>query len=244
MSHTNTTTNYSLPQFQGTDKPAWLGDINPALSTIDTQMKANADSASSAGSDATSANTKIGTLTNLTTTDKTDLVSAINEVDSNADTAQGTANQAVNTSASNAQKIAELESDFNLTATQYTSGMSLSGGAGGTLASGAKITVAKNSSGSLCKIYGNYAINNANAYASSKLTLSTDTGLRPTADISVNNIVLGSPFTGGIEHGSVTIKTNGKLEIEIYTSTSASTRYISIIPVLIFVKDFGDEPSA
>lgn len=244
MSHTNTTTNYSLPQFQGTDKPAWLGDINPALSAIDTQMKANADSASSAGSDATSANTKIGTLANLTTTAKTDLVSAINEVDSNADTAQNTANQAVNTSASNTQKIEELESAFNLTATQYTSGFSLSGGAGGTLASGAKLTVAKNSSGSLCKIYGNFAVNNANAYGGLKLTLSTDTGLRPTSDISVNNIALGSPFTGGIEQGSVKIKTDGKIEVEFYTSTSVSTRYIIILPILIFVKDFGDKPSA
>lgn len=43
MSSTNHTTNYNLPQFVGTDKPAWLGDINPAMSAIDTQMKANAD---------------------------------------------------------------------------------------------------------------------------------------------------------------------------------------------------------
>lgn len=43
MSSTNHTANYNLPQFVGTDKPAWLGDINPAMSAIDTQMKANAD---------------------------------------------------------------------------------------------------------------------------------------------------------------------------------------------------------
>lgn len=43
MSSTNHTANYNLPQFVGTDKPAWLGDINPAMSGIDTQMKANAD---------------------------------------------------------------------------------------------------------------------------------------------------------------------------------------------------------
>lgn len=43
MSSTNHTTNYNLPQFVGTDKPAWLGDINPAMSAIDTQMKNNAD---------------------------------------------------------------------------------------------------------------------------------------------------------------------------------------------------------
>lgn len=43
MSSTNHTANYNLPQFVGTDKPAWLGDINPAMNTIDTRMKANAD---------------------------------------------------------------------------------------------------------------------------------------------------------------------------------------------------------
>ena len=43
MSSTNHTANYNLPQFVGTDKPAWLGDINPAMSAIDSRMKANAD---------------------------------------------------------------------------------------------------------------------------------------------------------------------------------------------------------
>ena len=38
MSHTNSTTNYSLPQFVTTDKPAWLTDINGAFSAIDTGM--------------------------------------------------------------------------------------------------------------------------------------------------------------------------------------------------------------
>lgn len=38
MSHTNSTTNYSLPQFVTTDKPAWLTDINNAFSAIDTGM--------------------------------------------------------------------------------------------------------------------------------------------------------------------------------------------------------------
>lgn len=38
MSHTNSTTNYSLPQFLTSDKPAWLTDINNAFSDIDTGM--------------------------------------------------------------------------------------------------------------------------------------------------------------------------------------------------------------
>lgn len=72
MSHTNSTTNYSLPQFVTTDKPAWLTDINGAFSAIDTgmnnaQTKANtADTnasqalldASAAGTAASTADTK------------------------------------------------------------------------------------------------------------------------------------------------------------------------------------------
>ena len=40
MSHTNHTTNYNLPQFIGSDKASWLGDLNPAFETIDTNMHA------------------------------------------------------------------------------------------------------------------------------------------------------------------------------------------------------------
>lgn len=55
MSHTNSTTNYSLPQFVSTDKPAWLTDVNPAYSAIDTAMKNNADAAAAAQGDASQA---------------------------------------------------------------------------------------------------------------------------------------------------------------------------------------------
>ena len=78
MSSTNKTSNYELSQFLGTDKPAWLSDYNTDMSKIDTQMKANADAATAATGSATAANTAIGTLANLTTTDKTSVVNAIN----------------------------------------------------------------------------------------------------------------------------------------------------------------------
>lgn len=40
MSHTNHTTNYNLPQFIGSDKASWLGDLNPAFETIDANIHA------------------------------------------------------------------------------------------------------------------------------------------------------------------------------------------------------------
>ena len=131
MGHTNSTANIALPQFIGTDKPTWLGDVNGAFSAIDSKVgtidadiaatDAKADNAvadaASAVSTATSANTtagnasttatnalniannaltvannadghtnqletKVGLLADLTTSDKTSIVNAINEVNS------------------------------------------------------------------------------------------------------------------------------------------------------------------
>ena len=45
MSYTNSTPNYNLPQFEPTDKPAWLTDVNSAYSTIDSAIKQAKDSA-------------------------------------------------------------------------------------------------------------------------------------------------------------------------------------------------------
>lgn len=55
MSHTNKTPNYELPQFIGTDKASWLGDLNPAFLAIDTEMEANKASAQAAEVSATQA---------------------------------------------------------------------------------------------------------------------------------------------------------------------------------------------
>ena len=55
MAHTNSTTNYGLPQFVPTDKPAWLTDVNGAFYTIDTAIDAAKDTADNAQGDATQA---------------------------------------------------------------------------------------------------------------------------------------------------------------------------------------------
>ena len=55
MSHTNSTTNYSLPQFVTTDKPAWLTDVNNAYVAIDTGMNNAQTKANTADSNATQA---------------------------------------------------------------------------------------------------------------------------------------------------------------------------------------------
>lgn len=55
MAHSNSTQYYNLPQFDSTDKPAWLVDVNPAYSAIDTGIHAAKTAADSAQSDATQA---------------------------------------------------------------------------------------------------------------------------------------------------------------------------------------------
>lgn len=60
MSSTKKTTNYNLSQYIGTDKPTYLGDYNGDMLKIDTQLKANADSASNAASAAGAAQAVAG----------------------------------------------------------------------------------------------------------------------------------------------------------------------------------------
>lgn len=55
MAHTNSTTNYNLPQFLPTDKPAWLVDVNPAYAAIDAAIKNVSNAADAAQLDATQA---------------------------------------------------------------------------------------------------------------------------------------------------------------------------------------------
>ena len=57
MSHTNSTSHYSLPQFVGTDIPTWLGDFNSAMAAIDSGINAAATSASGAATTAAQAST-------------------------------------------------------------------------------------------------------------------------------------------------------------------------------------------
>ena len=55
MAHSNSTQYYSLPQFESTDKPAWLVDVNPAYAAIDAGIHAAKAAADGAQSDATQA---------------------------------------------------------------------------------------------------------------------------------------------------------------------------------------------
>lgn len=110
--HSRKTTNYELPQFNGSDKPTWLGDINGAFLAIDAAMKNNADAAAGAQESASSALAGLTTALERAQTADTKATQAI----SDAAAAQLTANGA----ASNAAQALELIATINDTLSKRT----------------------------------------------------------------------------------------------------------------------------
>ena len=285
MASTNKTTNYDLSQYIGTDKPTYLTDYNQDMIKIDTGIhsaKSQAETNSSAigtlteldtdvktdivsavnevvGDVATNTNniatntsniatntTHIGTVANLTTTAKTDLVVATNEVNAkvgnlgNLTTTEksstvGAINEVKAQSDSNKTNIEKFNftkfknysanSDFSTTGCSVTTGIASNG-----------ITIATNEDGSICKIYG--AVRITKTDQSSVLTLS-NTGLaHPSSDITIN--------TAGIELGQndcrtvIIIKTNGNVELRTYGASAGTNVTLTYFPCVYFVKDFGD----
>lgn len=160
MASTNKTANYNLSQFIGTDKPAWLSDYNQDMSKIDAGIDAAKDSADGADGKATANATAIGTLTNLTTTDKTDLVSAINEVKSTSDSAYTTAGNANTTATAASLAISDVNDYLNINTFNNYGAASAFTIVNGTYRSGS-LTIATNNTSSICKIYGYLTLNSS-----------------------------------------------------------------------------------
>lgn len=118
MSSTNKTTNYNLSQYIGTDKPTYLGDYNSDMLKIDTQLKANADSASNAASAAGAANAvaadaskKVQNLNDSVTANSAEIASLKTknaQQDVSIQNASNTASSAVNKANQNEHNIADI----------------------------------------------------------------------------------------------------------------------------------------
>lgn len=244
MSHTNSTPNYNLPQFVGTDKPTWLNDVNGAFAGIDTQMKANADSATQANTNATTAVNNTGTLANLNTTDKTSLVNAVNEINTNLGVVSGVASEA-STKATNAgNKIDDLEGKLNLTVFHTFADNEVTGS--GYYDLGATgLSYATNADGSVGKIYGELwtKCNNPNGF-----TINLPTGFRPTSRITINGVCFGDRASGGTYQTinastSLTIDTDGTVTFSKSGSWYNQQAHFIFTASLLFFKDFGDTPT-
>ena len=87
MAYSNTTPNYDLPQYVGTDIPNPLTDFNGAMSTIDTTMKNIADGVGASDADIAELKVQNGD-SQLTTTAQT-LSGAVNELDADINGSNG-----------------------------------------------------------------------------------------------------------------------------------------------------------
>lgn len=237
MASTNKTSHYELSQYVGSDKPTYLTDYNNDMSAIDTgiynaQTKANdgytlADSADgkadqaltnagNAQTDASTALTRIGTMANLTTTEKTTIVGAVNEVD------------------------ADIKKFNFSTFTTYTTS-DIVNNSNGTVAE-CSITLASNDDNSIIKLYGDFVVDNATSNGT--ITIPT-TRLRPTEEITINDLGIRFGYItnaglGECYSASAKLKTNGDIELNFIASSSFWRSRVILFPCVIFVKNFGD----
>lgn len=238
MSSTNSTTNYELSQFIGTDKPAWLSDYNGDMAKIDTGMHTAQSTATGADGKADANTASIGELTYLSTTAKNNLVAAINEVDSNADTAQNTANSASTNANSALTQIAKfnLSNRSNLTPTASR----------GTIASDQSyMRFASDTSVSVFKLYGRIQVGNLSGTAAT-LSVTMATPLRPSSNYNIEcaGIFVSSTSTEASQYVrpvTLQVATDGTVTISTETlQTDITTVNIIIPPCLYFNADFGD----
>lgn len=238
MASTNKTTNYNLSQYVGSDKPTYLGDYNGDMQKIDTQMKANADSASSANSLATTAKSTA----DLAEEHAQTAITNANTADGKAVVAQNSASQANLTS----QQALALAQSFNLNTYEQIDNNDILCPDGIVDVSNSSVTVAKNSDGSLAKIYGIIIVNLSNH--TGPVRISFPTSLRPTTEFTIQNAYIrrftkNIPAQYYITLNSITVKTNGTVELFASPSSSDDIAVNSyLLPCLYWIKDFGDTP--
>lgn len=253
MSSTNKTANYNLPQFIGTDKPTWLGDVNQAMSIIDGQMKTNADNITSASGEVSELETRVQTAESNVSS----LSTAVQTVQNQANTTDGNLNTLSSTVASLIEKLA-LGTAVDANASTIISAITSAATAGGTL------YLSQSDDGSLFKFYGtcyttrtNSSSTTANKISISGLTgyYGIDTGLvlqsAPSEAYIVNSAGTlfrcntGNTSVNGAYALAFAVGTNGHIYIEPSTTQAfnipgaAQDRRI-YYPCLYFNSNFGD----
>lgn len=241
MSSTNKTTNYNLSQFIGTDKPAWLTDYNSDMSKIDAGVAAAQSTATGADGKATANATSIGTLSNLTTDAKTNVVAAVNEVDTNADTALNTATAAAGNATQALNKANALADYLTMSITSISSNQIVA--QSGTLGS-TNVSIAKNSTSSLGKVYGRIDHTPSGA-GNQVITLNIDSGIHPDTEFTIfpagNAYVTSASYSQSPVSVSMTFKPDGKITLTYWGDYN--TKYVLFLwPCLYFFTDFGDLP--
>ena len=206
-----------------------------AINEVGNHANTNASNISQNTIDIASNTGAIGNLINLETIAKNNLVSAINELKGVNDT-QNT----------DITELQSLVNKFNLTNIISLGTSDLTGGAYG---SGNGLTCAFNSDYSVCKVYGNLTGVTGTGYTHDYESVNPviPVGYRPTSDIVVNPCgVSVYSHNEDFYNKSVflTFETNGKIKVTINKGNNLDVEMsTSVIPFLIFLKDFGDTPT-
>ena len=221
MASTNKTTNYDLSQYVGSDKPTYLTDYNQDMSKIDAGIHA-------AKSEADTNKSSIGTLSSLTTTAKTNLVAAVNEVD--ADVATNTNNIATNTSniATNTTHIGTIA---NLTTTAKTDLVVAANEINAKVGNIANLETTEKSStvGAINEVYS--AINNKINFTSFKNYTQSSSGISTSVGtINFANLNIAKSSDGNYA------KVYGEIEIRS-TSTTLATPTITLTNTGLTISD-------
>jgi hypothetical protein len=243
MSSTNKTTNYELSQFIGTDKPAWLTDYNSDMGKIDAGVATAQSTATGADGKATANATAIGDLTSLTTTAKTNLVAAVNEVKTSADTAANSAASAAGNANQALTKVNELADYFTMTVTQVPVANIVS--STGNVQDTPSVSIAKNSTNSLGKVYGEI-----HHYPTTSgwqtITLNIDSGIHPDAQFTISPAGVTNPTSINqnqkIENVYLRFNPSGTIDIRYWADATNVQYHVYLMPCLYFFTDFGDLP--
>lgn len=139
------------------------------------------------------------------------------------------------------QALINIE-NFNLSIFETVSNLTASQG---TIDARSTVNVAKNSDGSIAKIYGKIILN---TNYDGLITITGTTSLRPSQDITINNamivkqIGLLNQSESAVQIRDLVVAQNGTITITARSNANNYNVEISLLPFLYFIKDFGDVP--
>ena len=252
MSATNTTTNYSLPIFIETDKPAWLVDFNGAMRSIDSQMKVNADAIATKSPILTFNDTADIDFTKSGNTITANLASGVSDKVGRALVTPISApseDQIVSINTSGQQDVLTVGDGLKIEngvikpvqdlILSRTGALTATKTQGQGTISGNNLRYALNADGSIGKIYGNLTITGG-AQGSYRFTLSGATVKAPAEQYQI--YPAGFTTSDGQAHNYIgvvlVVKTTGELELSC--SLYSASNQIYMFPSIYFFDDFGD----
>lgn len=203
--HTNSTPNFNLPQFIASDTPAWLTDVNQAMSAIDTAMQANKAAAADAATTAAGASSKADTASSN--------AAAATTVANNAAT---TAN-AANVNAQNAnQAVENIKNNWQSSTVEIVL-------SSGTTNTNSKISVNYNATLKMLQI-GGYVFSINATYPLTISFLLPDFVPAPPANCELYNSVCvqnNGSNKGQTEISDIIIQTNKNCNFSLYTASQS-----------------------